>query len=277
MSSSRSYLNQALNPYYLDGPVGKLFCLCSLPDDKAAKIFLCVPSFAEELNRCRVMVAMQARRFADNGHGCVLLDYYGTGDSQGDFSEAEWRIWFQDVLFVADWLSRQGYSDIVLWGVRVGALLTAELANEFPARFNTLLMWQPVLDGQSVLTQFLRIRMAMLMDRNEPKETTRQMREVLNSGSSLEVAGYVITPALAQGIESCKLANYKLAGTKIYWFEAVENELDSVSVGSQKVFAEWQDRRGELEVHKFIGPAFWQLHEREIAQDLIDKSTKLFG
>ncbi len=274
--SAEPYLDIAFNPHYLQGSQGRLFCLSNLPDNKQAPILLFLPSFAEELNRCRVMVAMQARRFVEKGYGCLLLDYYGTGDSEGDFSETSWEQWRDDVMTAYIWLTEQGYRHVILWGLRVGALLAAELAQESPQRFKHLLLWQPVLDGQTVLTQFFRIRVAMLMDRGEPKETTRQMRERLQQGSNLEIAGYVITPRLAQALDSKKLPDFSLPGIQVDWFEATMDGMENLTLISQKVIEDLRSQGALITPYLYQGPAFWQLHERELTPDLLEKTTALF-
>ena len=51
---------------------------------------LVLPSFAEEMNRCRAMVSLQARVLAEAGVGTLVLDPFGTGDSAGEFADATW-------------------------------------------------------------------------------------------------------------------------------------------------------------------------------------------
>ncbi|MDD5276197.1 MAG: hydrolase 2, exosortase A system-associated [Methylovulum sp.] len=276
---SGSYLSIQLEPFFIQGEKGRLFCLFSPPKDKQSEVLLFLPSFAEELNRCRVMVAMQARIFAEKGVGCLLLDYYGTGDSEGDFSETHWKQWLQDAETSYAWLKQQGYEKIGLWGVRLGGLLAVELAGARPDRFSRLLLWQPVLDGKAFFTQFLRIRLAMLMDRGEPKETTQQMRDQLQQGQSLEIAGYEITSQLACGIDSKNLLNFKQISTSlpIDWFESVMNEQAGPSLASQKVIAQWQQQGILITPHTFLGPTFWQLYERQLTPDLLDKTIALFN
>src|SRR5689334_9630124 len=57
---------------------------------------LVLPPFAEELNKCRPMLAAQARALAAAGLDVLLVDLFGTGDSDGEFVEARWERWQQD-------------------------------------------------------------------------------------------------------------------------------------------------------------------------------------
>jgi exosortase A-associated hydrolase 2 len=275
---SADYLSIPLEPFFIEGTQGKLFCLFAPPKNQQAQVLVFLPSFGEELNRCRVMVAMQARMLAAQGVGCLMLDYYGTGDSAGDFSETRWEQWQADADAACDWLNSKGYQNLGLWGVRVGAMLAAELAAITPERFNRLVLWQPVLDGKTFLTQFLRVRLAMLMDRGEPKETTQQMRDSLKQGNNLEVAGYEINPQLAQAIDSKNLSNIELpANIQVDWFEALMTEQAGLSPASQKTITLWQQQGSTVTTHTFLGPAFWQLHERALTPDILTQTTQLFS
>jgi exosortase A-associated hydrolase 2 len=271
--------NVTLQPGYIDGGQGRLFTLCNLPRNKQQVVFLFLPSFAEELNRCRVMVAMQARQMVIQGYGCLLLDYYGTGDSEGDFSETSWVQWQQDLNTASQWLQQQGYQNIALWGLRTGALLAIDAAVRHPERYQRVLLWQPVLDGKQFMTQFLRIRIAMLMDRGLKKETTREMRDRLAQGQSVEVAGYEITSGLVTELERQKMLDYTVSKTmaKIDWFEVVMNEEGEIPFASQRILTAWKNKHVDYRLHTFAGPFFWQLHERELTPDLLNKTNRVLS
>ncbi|NOR71705.1 MAG: hydrolase 2, exosortase A system-associated [Methylomarinum sp.] len=268
--------NILLQPQYINGSKGDLFTLFVPPKNNENTVFLLLPSFAEELNRCRVMVAMQARQLAAQGYGCLLLDYYGTGDSQGDFSETDYLQWHEDIDSAYQWLGSQGYENIALWGLRLGALLAVDNAVKYPERYSRLILWQPVLDAKLFLTQFLRIRIAMLMDRGLKKETTNEMRSTLEQGGSIEIAGYEITPQLFKTLELQKMMDYMVTDKMpvIDWFEVVLDEGNDLSLPSQRVLEKWSNHHDKVNVHTFTGPFFWQLHERELTPELLEKTNQ---
>ena len=72
-----------------------------IPLDKA---IIHIPAFAEEMNKSRRMLAMQAQAFAGQGYAVLVLDLFGTGDSSGDFGEATWDIWLQNIDTALVWL-----------------------------------------------------------------------------------------------------------------------------------------------------------------------------
>lgn len=275
---SQDFLAIELTPRFIEGNKGPLFCLSFLPPDKSGEIILFLPPFAEELNRCRVMVAMQARQLATKGIGTLLLDYYGTGDSAGDFAETTWAQWQQDIQSAIAWLRHQGYENISLWGMRLGALLAAYIASQSPSSFGRLLLWQPIVDGNKYLTQFLRIRLTFLMERGQTNETTQLIKSALEQYGKTEIAGYELSAQLFHELDAMQLNKLnQLAGLEIHWFEWVMEETAEPSPASQKIIQAWRQQNNNIIVHPYTGPLFWQAHERELNPLLLSITTSQFS
>lgn len=270
------------HPFFLDSGGRRLFAVHHLPEGGVPLRghVLCVPPFNEEMNRCRSMLTLQARAFARQGLGMLLVDLYGTGDSEGDHVDARWELWLQDLQAALAWLGQQPGGCVGLLAVRLGAILAAQLM-AMPGRpALPLLLWQPVQDGKMHLTQFMRVRMAAQLDRPDlPKETTASMRQQLAAGEALEVAGYAIHPELAAAIDGAKLAGHALpADTAVLWLENASPEKLELGPASQSFVAAWQAKGVAVEAQPFAGPAFWQVHERVVAPAVIEQgSTWLQG
>jgi exosortase A-associated hydrolase 2 len=257
-------------PLFITGAAGPVFALYFPVRGQARQAFVYLPPFAEEMNRCRATVAQQARAFSQQGIACLLLDPYGTGDSSGNLDQATWDIWVQDTLTAADWLAQRTQAPVGLWGFRLGALLAADTANKAPGRFNRLLLWQPVQDGKLFFTQYLRLRVASLMDRNLPPETTDEMRAALAAGQTLEVAGYAIAGTLAQEMDARKLAQCaQLANLNVDWFEQVSEADKPLTPASQKGIKQLTEQGCQVTVVPFTGPPIWQLHKRDDVPELV--------
>lgn len=109
------------------GPLHAVYYPPGGPPHPAGDI-LAVPAFAEEMNRCRAMVAMQARTLSAIGIGSLVLDPFGTGDSAGEFDQANWDGWLDDLQRGLDWLRRHEQGCRSLWALRLGAVLASQLA-----------------------------------------------------------------------------------------------------------------------------------------------------
>ncbi|HEB97818.1 MAG TPA: hydrolase 2, exosortase A system-associated [Sedimenticola thiotaurini] len=272
-----SFLDRPLIPFYLESGSGLCFSLFFPPEGGGGDVVLFVPPFGEEMNRTRPMVAMQARRLASRGIGCLMVDYRGTGDSTGEFREAEWGHWMADMIAATGWIRKQGSRLVALWGLRLGALMAAELCHAGEIDVGRLIFWQPVVDGRQMMTQFLRIRIAAQMDRGEKQESTAQIRDRLAAGELLEIAGYELNGRLSEAIESRKMHSLRPPGSvRVDWIESKPVGGEGLSRPSEKVVSAWRENGVEVVDQTFDGPPFWQLHEREMAPDIIDRTTGLF-
>ena len=189
-----------LRPMAVMGERGPLIGFYRPPDAglDAQGDVLVVPAFGEEMNRCRSMVAMQAQALAAVGVGTLVLDPHGTGDSSGEFDEGDWDAWRADLWQGVDWLRRHGNGCRALWGVRLGALMAAEMAAE-DRGIDRLLLWMPVVAGKAYWTQFLRIRIAAEMADANGVKSTEELRQRSAKGQAVEASGYLVGPLLAAG------------------------------------------------------------------------------
>jgi exosortase A-associated hydrolase 2 len=270
-------------PFYLPGPAGPLFCLLQAPPTGAEPrgTLLYLPPFAEEANRARRMATLQARRLATRGWAVLLLDPFGTGDSGGSFGEARWETWRQDADVAAAWLAETwpGVPQ-ALWGLRLGALLAADLAAQDPQRFARLLLWQPVLRGDQFISQFLRLRVAAAMAAGE-KESGQTLRAQLAAGETLEVAGYELAPELVAVLDGLRLEPL-LAGLgpcEIDWLEVTTAEGTPALSPASRRLLEILSTAGtpRLATRAVAGEPFWTIQEITLAPKLLEATDACFG
>lgn len=185
------------------------FCLLHRPPGALRGGLVYLHPFAEEMNRSRAAVAHAARAFAANGYAVLQIDLFGCGDSAGDFGEASWSQWKVDAQTAVRLLQERMQVPTGLWGLRAGALLAAEVSRELDTPV-PLLLWQPVLSGRQHLQQFLRLHLAAEMLEGRAQEGrvqggTDACLAQLNAGLSIEIAGYMLSPALAHGLAGSEL------------------------------------------------------------------------
>ena len=259
--------------FFLDGSRGRLFALHFPAFGEKRGALLCIPPFAEESNRSRVMIGMAARALAAQGWSTLLLDPYGCGDSEGHFEQADWATWQQDIDTGIDWLSGQN-GELGLWGLRLGAFQVVEAAARHQDHIQRLLLWQPVTNPRQMFTQYLRLRLASTEETTGKKETTADLRARLAAGESLEIGGYYIPGPLAAQLDEATLPPaQRLAGLHVDWLERVDEGKTALSMGSRKIVSEWRKAGVSVKEHLFTGPPFWQLHDRFLAPELVERTV----
>jgi exosortase A-associated hydrolase 2 len=266
----------SVNPVFLNGVKGRIFALhfCPITSPRAHLVFL--PPFCEEMNRCRHLVADQAKRFANAGYSCLILDPYGTGDSEGELADASWEGWRADAITGVQWCEQKFSIPVILWGLRLGALLALDLAATHVGQFTKLLLWQPVTNGKTYLTQILRARIAYLTGNALPPETTEEMRFRLQQGENIEVAGYVLGGNLTRDIDNMTMSSLSsLSEVDIYWLQQTARPEEPPAVGVQKAIDQLVAQGNSVEMTLFQSPQIWQLSERVDCHQLLEKTSAL--
>src|SRR5215472_6075674 len=118
-----------MEAFFLPAAVGQRFCIYHAASGPLARgSLLYIHPFAEEMNKSRRMVALQARSFSNAGYAVLQIDLMGCGDSSGDFADATWESWVQDVTLACEWLRHRSSSPLWIWGLRSGCLIAVEAA-----------------------------------------------------------------------------------------------------------------------------------------------------
>ena len=229
------------------------------------------------MNKSRRMAALQSRMLAGCGFAVLQIDLFGCGDSSGDFGEARWELWKEDVALAVAWLRQRAVGGIHLWGLRLGALLALDYGAGSGEAFGAYFLWQPVVSGEAFLTQFLRLRVATEMIADGVAATgTRALRESLTAGSALEIAGYELAPQLARAIDGLKLAELAPRGAPAHWFEVVPEAGRALPPAARRVADRWSASGIEVNVHTVAGETFWNTLEITDCPLLIEETTKVF-
>jgi exosortase A-associated hydrolase 2 len=262
-------------PFFLDGQAGRLFALSFEPAGTQRGSVLYCPPFAEEMNKSRRQVALTARRLAAAGQRVLLVDLYGTGDSEGDFADATWANWLADLRAGVNWLVARSDTPLTLWGLRLGAHLALDLAALLDRKTDRLLLWQPVPSGKTFTTQFLRLRIAAELTRQGPKTTTKELRSSIAAGQAIEVSGYQLSPGLFAAINQLDLAGVQPPGDiPISWIDIVPELRPEISLASQRIATQWSDVNPNTEIAAIVGEPFWSTVEIAVAQALIDETER---
>ena len=282
----------AVRAFQLDTAGGARFCLHHAPRALPARAaLLYVHPFAEEMNKSRRMAAVTARAFAGAGFEVLQLDLFGCGDSIGDFSDATWSQWIEDVRSGCAWMQERSGRPPWLWGLRAGCLLSLDAARGVPGdrQPSRFLFWQPPASGKQLAQQFLRLRLAADALRSEasgdtpatdsasapaPASSTDPLKAAPDeTADSLEIAGYRLHPQLLAGLQQSRL-RAPAPHARSVWLEATTRLPAALLPGTERALAQWRAAGHEVHARALAGAGFWQTQEIEEAPALVNGSVE---
>ncbi|RFP19479.1 MULTISPECIES: hydrolase 2, exosortase A system-associated [unclassified Duganella] len=237
-------------PFFLKTAAGDRFCLYYPPHPGAEMrgSLLYVHPFAEELNKSRRMAALQARAYAHAGYGVLQLDLYGCGDSSGDFSDARWEIWLADLALGWQWLAEHSPGPAYLWGLRLGALLALQFAEQARPAPAGLVLWQAVVSGRPHLHQFMRLQNAARMFGAGEQDAMD------------EVAGYTLDAELCDAIRNAEAGNRPAC--PVQWLElAAPPQPAALQPASALLLERWERAGAHVDAYPLAGAPFWTTPE----------------
>lgn len=158
--------------HQLIGPSDKKIFVSVIPPKRNnlhEAVLLCYP-FGQEYMRAHKAFRQLANLLSRKGYTVIRFDYPGTGDSYGDGKDIGYKEWLEQAQSALDFLKKETrYEDIHLIGLRLGALVAAELA-EKNACIKKLVLWDPFLSGDSFLQDCM----------TQMSETSTQSNEIWN-------------------------------------------------------------------------------------------------
>jgi exosortase A-associated hydrolase 2 len=258
--------------FLLPANAGDRFCVWRAPvADEVRGVVVHVPAFAEEMNKSRRMTAWMARELAAKGFGVLQIDLHGCGDSTGDFGDATWDAWVEDIGVAVAWVRRHADAPLWLWAHRAGSLLACAALRTIEAR-PSLLLWQPVMSGRQYLTQFLRMKLAAeMLSEAGGRSRIKQLREELASGRTLEVAGYRLSSALAGGLDAAEVALEGAAVAHVAWIE-VGSDGSALSPAAEARVDALRAQGVSIDARAVRGPPFWHTVDIEDCPELVAAS-----
>ncbi|MEO0247938.1 MAG: alpha/beta hydrolase [candidate division WOR-3 bacterium] len=211
-------------PFFFDGPNGKLFALLHRPawgPEGQAKqrdwtgaesqscsigIVFCSPFAEEKLWAHRVFVNF-GRLLAERGIAVLRFDYMGTGDSAGATEEATVETHLADIGAAAEELRKRARVRTVgLLGLRFGATLALLAVRRRLADADFLILWHPILKGEEYLQKCLRSHLATQMAAYKKILKTRaQILAEIAEGKPANIEGYLISSEFYRQAQSIDL------------------------------------------------------------------------
>jgi pimeloyl-ACP methyl ester carboxylesterase len=130
----------------------------------------------------------------------LRFDYFGTGDSAGDLTEASVAMWEDDIRTALDEvIAMSGAARVGLVGLRFGAVLANRVAMTNSVQVDQLVLWDPILNGAAYVDE-------LFYNCEQDPEPFRELRtRPRGSGGGHEVQGFPLTDAMASEIRAMRL------------------------------------------------------------------------
>jgi len=195
-----------MTPFYFGTGARRLFGIyepaASAGATKRAAV-LCHPWGSEYLYAHRTMRQL-AVRLAAAGFHTLRFDFFGTGDSAGEMTDADLGGWETDTELAMEEIGDiVGTTRVTLIGLRLGATVAATVAARRSGAVDAVVLWDPVVSGPEYLRHLESLGAAPRPrpDRRPAPVPTAESP----AGQALEVRGFPLTASMTRDLQSIAL------------------------------------------------------------------------
>lgn len=230
---------------FIKSPTGKSLAASAVWPESGdvAGALLIVPPLVEERKALLPPLTEFSRKIAsENSIASLRVDFSGTGDSEGELTEASVAEWIGEITAAAAILKEACPSaEIALLGVRTGAMLALSTTSAV-AGVSSVLLWDPVTGDESV-RQWLQRRMVNdMMAYGKARVSRQALLAELENGGTVDLDGFPLSGRLYSGLKSLSYPAAFAAETHVVisgrplpslqkWADAVRNvSLEEVKV-----------------------------------------------
>lgn len=213
-----------MTPFYFGDADKPLFGIHHQPKSSQfqdASIVLCNP-IGFEYGRAHSVIRYLAKKIALNGYHVLRFDYFATGDSSGYSHDITISQCIKNIELACDEIKIMSATrKVSVIGYRYGALLAAYASQSY--KFNHLVMWDPVVDGEVYLNDLQGMHSQMLKDpdRFDP-------RYISDTGSFTELIGHNFSAPFRNEIKTFSLDKLeKIKTKKIDVFVCTDKDSDN--------------------------------------------------
>jgi uncharacterized protein len=191
----------SIEAFFFGDPAAPLFACHHPPSegDSGNGVVLCYP-MGHEYIRTHRLYRFLARRLAEAGFHVLRFDYFGTGDSAGDFEEARLERWVGDTAAaLAELRHRFPVRHVSVAGLRLGAAV-GWLAGIEHGGVDGLVLWDPVTSGPEYLDD-------VIAHENQRRQgsSARVLGDDMGSRGPREIVGFPMTEAMYEDLAALDL------------------------------------------------------------------------
>lgn len=158
-------------------------------------VVLCYPH-AHEYIRCHRAFREIAKRLVKAGCHVLTFDYYGCGDSGGEYEDGRLSGWCQDTSWAADTMRKEFHLDhVCLLGLRLGASMAMITAADRDY-IDSLVLWDPVVSGKDLVKEMMGLQSPFPRRKPPPYKY---------GDDGYDIVGYPITLEMVKDLEQLDL------------------------------------------------------------------------
>jgi len=173
---------------------------------KSSAVVICAPIGQEYIQSHRVIYQL-AVLLSRAGFHVLRFDYFGCGDSEGNFDQGSLVQWTKDIHTAIDEIrNRSKLTRLSLIGLRIGATLALRAAVDSP-HVDSIIVWQPIFDGRLYLEELAEIQQD---DYQGTEFQKKQIRDPSVMETPNEILGFPMTSELKLELEMISLDALKL-------------------------------------------------------------------
>ena len=176
------------------------------PKNNCKKIIVLLDSLLNEQNHSLYFCSHLARSLAIRGFMIIRFDYYGTGNSDGDFNMVTFDTLCEDFNSIISW-SKKNYSDCIFYtciGIRYGCHILFHYP-EFLKFFSKFVFVHPIINmSQYFKSAYIHKHVMSYNLNSEEKLTTKKILESINFNSSIELRGFLFNSLFIKQLLSIK-------------------------------------------------------------------------
>ena len=183
-----------MNPFYFGSSKRPLFGIHHPPKSDVQRNFgvvLC-PAIGQDYMRTHRGLKQLAIQLSKSGFHVLRFNYFGTGDSAGESTEATLEQWIDDVGDAIEELKdTAGVRQVSLVGIRLGAAVAAQAAHG-RQEISSLVLCDPVVTGPAYVEE--------LNSLGQPADVNGAVPP-----GTVGVSGFPLTPSLTNGLRQIDL------------------------------------------------------------------------
>lgn len=189
-----------MTPLYFGRPERRLFGIYTPASASARKTraFVLCPPWGQEHLRAHRSMRQLALRLSAAGLHVLRFDYFGTGDSAGDMTDAELPGWEADIgMAIEEAMDMAGAQRVGLIGLRLGATLAARVCDRRRRQIESLVLWDPVVEGATFVDELMALDAASF-GRTGPRQRPQ-------GRPGLQLLGFPVAPTMLEQMKQADL------------------------------------------------------------------------